>query len=189
MREKSGRLVNSNTMQLKKLEPHPGCLLNSRKTLARAPGRVPREARNLTDGRQEGEAVTGRNPGKHLVPINQRPSNGGCWRVNSRSFTEKIHVGVQAVGESHRKATHKARQSFGGFVAHGVAIHLSVVGRGEISGPTIVTSLNVRNIALNLAMSCTKKGEGNTPLYALPYALCSRGTTQTSRLRAPELAR
>ena len=109
------------------------------KYLGQGAARVPREVRNLTDGRQEGEAVTGRKPGKHLVPINQRPSNGGCWRVNSRPITEKSHVRVEAVGENHREATHQARQSFGGSVAHGVAIHLSVAGRGEIHGSTIVT--------------------------------------------------
>lgn len=109
------------------------------KYLGQGAARVPREVRNLMDGGQEGESVTGRKPGKHLVPINQRPSNGDCWRVNSRSLTEKTHVGVQADGENHHEATHQIRQNIGGSIAHGVAIHLSVASRGEISGSTIVT--------------------------------------------------
>lgn len=76
---------------------------------------------------------------RDFVSANQRPSNGGRWALSARSFMEKSHVRVHAVGENHREATHQARQSFGGSVAHGVAIHLSVAGRGEIPGSTIVT--------------------------------------------------
>ena len=112
---------------------------------------VPERFATSRIGGQEGQFVTGRKPGKDLVTTYQRPSNGGCWRVNSRSFTEKSHVGVQAVGENHRKATHQARQSFGGFVAHGVATHLSVAGRGKSSGPSIVMLCAMHNPALNLA--------------------------------------
>src|SRR5690606_12969869 len=97
----------------KELEPYPLLPRETRQTLARAYVRAPREACYFTDGRQEGEAVTGRKPGKHLVPINQRPSNSGCWRVNGRSFTEKYHVGVNAVGENRHETTNQARQSFG----------------------------------------------------------------------------
>ena len=123
---------------LRKQTPWPRCRIG-----------LPVRFATLRNGGQEGQVVTGRKPGKDLVTTNQRPSNGGCWRVNSRSRTENIHVGVQAVGESHREATHQARQSFGGFVAHGVALHLSVAGRGGIPGPTIVTLQKTHNPAVH----------------------------------------
>lgn len=138
---------------LKELEPYPAGRKQARplqvNTLARVLGGFPARLATSSKGGQEGQSVTGRKPGKDLVTTNQRPSNGGCWRVNSRSCTENIHVGVKAVGESHRKATHQARQSLGSFVAHGVAIHLSVAGRGGIPGPTIVNLRTTDNLPLN----------------------------------------
>ena len=41
-------------------------------------------------GGKEGQAVLGRKPCKDLVTTNQRPLNGGCWRVSSRSFMERF---------------------------------------------------------------------------------------------------
>ena len=94
--------------QLKKLESRPVVMYAGSSpqtnTLAKVQGRNPRDASYITEGDQEGQSVTGRKPGKDLVITNQRPSNGGCWRVNGRSFTEKHHVGVQAVGENHSRA-------------------------------------------------------------------------------------
>ena len=47
---------------------------------------------NLRNGGQEGEDVTGRKPGKHLVTTNQRPSNGGRWSFSGRSFMEQTMI-------------------------------------------------------------------------------------------------
>ena len=47
---------------------------------------IPAGLANLRQGSQEGEDVTGRKPGKHLVAANQRPSNGGRWSFSGRSF-------------------------------------------------------------------------------------------------------
>jgi hypothetical protein len=124
----------------KELEPHLVCqqsITGIGKPLARASGRVPREVRNLTDDRQEGEAVIGRKPRKHLVPINQRPSNGGRWGLSGRSVREKFHVGVNTVGENQHKTINQARQSFGSVVST-VATHLAIVGRGFGSVPSVV---------------------------------------------------
>ena len=63
---------------------------------------LPAVLANLRHGGQEGEDVTGRKPGKHLVTTNQRPSNSGRWGPGDRSFMEINHVGVFAVGENHR---------------------------------------------------------------------------------------
>ena len=134
----------------KELEPHPVGRKQAsplqRNTLARVRGGFLARLATSRFGGQEGQSVAGRKPGKDLVTINQRPSNGGRWGLGGRSFMEKSHVGVHAVGESHHKATHQARQSFGGFVAHGVALHLSVAGRGAIPGPTIVTLHKTHNL-------------------------------------------
>ncbi len=154
-------------MRLKELEPYPaGCERThppQTNTLARVRGGFPEWFATAPKGGQEGQSVTGRKPGKDLVTTNQRPSNGGCWRVNSRSRTEKSHVGVQAVGENHREATHQTRQSFGGFVVHGVATHLVVPGRG-CKIPSSLTPTH------NPALNAVPFGHW-TPLKRRPLAL------------------
>ena len=137
----------------KELEPYPaGCERNhppQTNALARVRGGFPERFATAPKGGQEGQSVTGRKPGKDLVTTNQRPSNGGCWRVNSRSRTEKSHVGVQAVGENHRGTSHQDHANLGGnHCAVGVATHHAVPGRGCKTSPSLAF---MHNPALNLA--------------------------------------
>lgn len=127
----------------KKLVAHAaGCervLPPQTNTLAKVPHGFPREACNLAVWWQRGAIRYRTKTGKDLVTTNQRPFNGGCWRVNSRSFMEKSHVGVHAVGENHRGTSHQDYANLGGaHCAVGVATHLAMTGRGIRSGQYIV---------------------------------------------------
>lgn len=121
----------------KELERHPLLPRETRQTLARAYGRVPREASYFTDGRQDGQAVNGRKPCKDVVPTNQHSPNGGCWALSARSFKGTSNDRVCVFGENQYKTTNQALQSFGS-VASTVATHLAIVGRGFCLVPSVV---------------------------------------------------
>ena len=113
----------------KELEPYPAGRKQARplqaNALARVLGGFPaRIASSWKGGKDRTETPA--------VTTNQRPFNNGRWPVSGRSFMEKPHVGIFTVGEHHRKATHQGFAILGGgIVAHGVATHLSVAGRGH----------------------------------------------------------
>lgn len=132
----------------KELEPHPaGCKRThppQTNSFAKVRGGFPERIASSPNGGQEGQAVTGRKPGKDLVTTNQRPSNGGRWGLGGRSsvgdFSETNNR-VHAVGENHRETASQGLASSGA-AARGVATHHAVPGRGCKTSPSLAAMHN-----------------------------------------------
>ena len=73
------------------------------------------------------------------TPVRQR----GRWAPSGRSFMEKTHGRVHAIGEADSKAGGQGCASLDRFAAAVVGLHLAMAGRSFRSGPSIVSCSSV----------------------------------------------